>query len=136
MSMKICPAARRTLRVLRLRSDQTDIVFGCSHISQPVLAHLACCPQLRRLGISSAELMSVDLGALRHLIHLEVGGTCAPHLLLLQTQCEHEFIAFGCTGLPSPATLLRAMWACWVPGDSIYPMPISLLAWGRLIAGG
>jgi hypothetical protein len=69
---RCCTAARRTLRVLRLRSDQTDVVFGCSHISQPVLGHLACCPGLRRLGISSAELMSVDLGALRHLIHLEV----------------------------------------------------------------
>ena len=62
----------RTLKELRLRSDQTDVVFGCSHISQPVLSHLACCPGLRRLGISSAELMSVDLGALRHLVLLEV----------------------------------------------------------------
>lgn len=59
---------------LRLRSDQTDVVFGCSHISQPVLAHLACAPNIRRLTISSAELMSVDLGSLRYLSQLEVGS--------------------------------------------------------------
>jgi hypothetical protein len=65
---------------LRLRSDQTDVVFGCSHISQPVLAHLACCPNIRRLTISSAELMSVDLGALRFLSHLEVHQPSYPFL--------------------------------------------------------
>ena len=71
-----CCCLNRTLRELRLRSNQTDAVFGCSHISNTVLGHLACCPQLRRLGISSAELMSVDLGALRHLVHLEVLFSC------------------------------------------------------------
>ena len=62
----------RTLKELRLRSDQTDLVFGCSHISQPVLQHLACCPQLRTLAVSSAELMAVDLSALSYLTALEV----------------------------------------------------------------
>ncbi len=64
---------RRTLKELTLRSDQTDLVFGCSHISQPVLQHLACCPQLRQLNITSAELMAVDLSALSYLTALEVG---------------------------------------------------------------
>ena len=68
----IC-ALRRTLKELTLRSDQTDLVFGCSHISQPVLQHLACCPQLRQLTITSAELMAVDLSALSYLTALEVG---------------------------------------------------------------
>lgn len=62
----------RTLQDLRLRSDTTDVVFGSSHISQPVLSHLACCPRLKRLTVSSAELMSVDLGALRFLDQLQV----------------------------------------------------------------
>ncbi|KAK9918587.1 hypothetical protein WJX75_005176 [Coccomyxa subellipsoidea] len=61
----------RTLQDLRLRSDTTDVVFGSSHISQPVLSHLACCPRLKRLTVSSAELMSVDLGALRFLDQLQ-----------------------------------------------------------------
>ncbi|CAL5223489.1 g6014 [Coccomyxa viridis] len=61
----------RTLKELTLRSDQTDLVFGCSHISQPVLQHLACCPQLRQLNITSAELMAVDLSALSYLTALE-----------------------------------------------------------------
>ena len=63
---------RRTLQGLMLRSDQTDLVFGCSHISQPVLQHMACCPQLRQLTISSAELMAVDLSSLSYLTALEV----------------------------------------------------------------
>ena len=63
---------RRTLQGLMLRSDQTDLVFGCSHISQPVLQHMACCPQLRQLTISSAELMAVDLSSLSYLTNLEV----------------------------------------------------------------
>ena len=67
-------APRRTLKELTLRSDQTDLVFGCSHISQPVLQHLACCPQLRQLTITSAELMAVDLSALSYLTALEVGS--------------------------------------------------------------
>ncbi|CAK0785297.1 hypothetical protein CVIRNUC_008504 [Coccomyxa viridis] len=61
----------RTLQGLMLRSDQTDLVFGCSHISQPVLQHMACCPQLRQLTISSAELMAVDLSSLSYLTALE-----------------------------------------------------------------
>ena len=66
------PVVRRTLQGLMLRSDQTDLVFGCSHISQPVLQHMACCPQLRQLTISSAELMAVDLSSLSYLTALEV----------------------------------------------------------------
>ena len=66
------PFLHRTLQDLRLRSDTTDVVFGSSHISQPVLSHLACCPRLKRLTVSSAELMSVDLGALRFLDQLQV----------------------------------------------------------------
>lgn len=69
---RVLCALRRTLKDVRLRSDQTDLVFGCSHISQPVLQHLACCPQLRQLTISSAELMSVDLSSLSYLTALEV----------------------------------------------------------------
>ena len=69
---RAAPVVRRTLQGLMLRSDQTDLVFGCSHISQPVLQHMACCPQLRQLTISSAELMAVDLSSLSYLTALEV----------------------------------------------------------------
>lgn len=85
----------RTLRALSLRSDQTDLVFGCSHISQPVLAHLACCPHLRQLTISSAELMAVDLSALSCLTALEVRGC--------QRLCSVSPIAF----LPSHKEALQ-----------------------------
>ena len=71
-SERAAPVVRRTLQGLMLRSDQTDLVFGCSHISQPVLQHMACCPQLRQLTISSAELMAVDLSSLSYLTALEV----------------------------------------------------------------
>ena len=71
-TLKVPCELRRTLKELTLRSDQTDLVFGCSHISQPVLQHLACCPQLRQLTITSAELMAVDLSALSYLTALEV----------------------------------------------------------------
>ena len=75
----------RTLKELRLRSDQTDLVFGCSHISQPVLQHLACCPQLHTLSVSSAELMSVDLSALSYLTALEVRSSVR-HMSLYSAQ--------------------------------------------------
>ncbi len=72
LSERAACVVRRTLQGLMLRSDQTDLVFGCSHISQPVLQHMACCPQLRQLTISSAELMAVDLSSLSYLTALEV----------------------------------------------------------------
>ena len=82
------PMLRRTLKGLTLRSDQTDLVFGCSHISQPVLQHLACCPQLRQLTLTSAELMAVDLSALSYLTALEVGRPCLPSSMLRAPVCS------------------------------------------------
>ena len=86
---RVLCALRRTLKELRLRSDQTDLVFGCSHISQPVLQHLACCPQLRRLTITSAELMAVDLSSLSYLTALEARHSARASLGCLRHHTHH-----------------------------------------------